>query len=888
MSKFAFSVVDPKENRTGEIMSISIEEAHAFISDGKKAKEKWQKIAKRSWNEIKKRHKNGDLWSIDPNTIRKRARYPAWFSIFKIRQPLILSRVGVPICKDVTKDGNDHIGATAAILRERLAVSLARTFDLFDVLCSARDDFLATCFGMVRAYYEREEVKQEVKEYILPEQDPTTGEYQFVTSSGEVVQTDEIYQDDDGYYLKTEQVVGVEDEQVCLEPVLVTDDVVVDPDIRRWKRCKRLAFRHIYSRVEFKRMFGAKALSTLPDLDHTAYTVGANEAAPKKQDVCVWEYWDEYEKEVFWFVEGGRDFIKPVDYCMPDPEGEGEYEEQPNGLYNLKRFFPVPNPLIMNQATDEFWPTCEYYQVQEIIEDIHNIFSRMFTLTRAIRTRLLFDNSVDGLKEALNEAAESDAIGIDNLARALVDANGSLENVVQYIPVEKCIQALTELYQALEQRLGVLFKITGTSDLLQGLTTDNSGKTLGERQIEEKYAVNQIAEAQKKMAEFVRDCYELITEMALKNFKDSSLATLIMPQTLDEEHRDRYSAALGMLKQDTKRFRVELETDSTIALNEAYQKQQAMELVNALTATIEKVAATAQTAPELVAIELRCLKYAIQQSRQGKMFLEEVTQAIDQAVQNAEQQAQQPAPPDKDQVNADLKRQEMYMHEALEITKIQSDEKIAMIRAQVDQFRIQSDNAKSYQDQQIALQKLYSDIAEAREALAIKRDEVLTEFRKISSQAEAEQMRLQMEGQVKAFEMNLAAVESQLMQSKVMLDEREKYMTEARLQAEHDLETARFQVEQSIAAQDAIKERNQELLQAQLDREDKMNAMILEARKQDLEAKKQPAPAPPSTKKTIKVERDELGRPKSYQIDGHGGYAVLRDDLGNIQGYQPL
>ena len=100
---------------------ISIEEAKAFIADAAKCREGWLKVASLSWQELKKRQPNNRLWSVTPNSIKKRARYPAWYSIFKIRQPLLLSRVGIPIGRDTSQDGNDNLGATAAIIIETVS-----------------------------------------------------------------------------------------------------------------------------------------------------------------------------------------------------------------------------------------------------------------------------------------------------------------------------------------------------------------------------------------------------------------------------------------------------------------------------------------------------------------------------------------------------------------------------------------------------------------------------------------------------------------------------------------------------------------------------------------------------------------------------------------------
>lgn len=660
---------------------MTIEEAKQFIKDADKSRENWHKLAVASWMEIKKQQRNNiPLQAIQPNTVKRLSKYPAWYSIFKIRQPLVLSRIGIPVGRDTTQDGNDNIGATAAICLERLATNLPKSFDFFDVLSSARDDGIVTNVGTVRGYYEKRDVKQKVKEYITPQKSEETGEVIFLDGSGAEVLTDNISQDDEGYFIEHDEVVDVVEEKICLEPVLYSD-LYVDPGIRRWARCRRIAFACHYSQREFVDIFGKQALESIP-----APKEDENDpnGSAKRQCIKVFEFWDEYEKKVYWFADGGSDFIKPKGYKDEDEEYQ---EEEVNGLYNLEKFFPCPEPFVLNQCTDEFWPVPEYFQVQELLEDIHRIFARMMAVTRAIRSRLLFDSNVEGLQAALNEATEGDAIGVTNLAQSLAGAGGTLEGVVQYIPVEKMINGLQQLYVALEQRLNTLYKLTGTSDLLQGLVTDPTQRTFGERQMTEKYALNQLAEPQRKMQEFVRSCYQLMCEMALKNFKDASLEMYIMPQTLQPDQQQQYKAAVEMLRQNTKRFRIELETDSTIALNEQYDKQMRVELVNTLTSAIEKTASTAASSPALVGIELHALKFLVQGFKQGKLFQQEITQAIDDVIKMSEET---PAPFNKEQADFELEKQKFQ----LRVQEVQQKAGIEQQKVQAEMFRTSADIQK--------------------------------------------------------------------------------------------------------------------------------------------------------------------------------------------------
>lgn len=797
-------------------MSISITEAKQFVIDAEKGgdnhgRENWLYWAKRSWSELKKREPNDRLLSAQSSNLtrsKRKAKYPAWYSIFKIRQPLVLSRIGIPIGKDTTQDGNDNIGATAAICLERLAVSLARTFNFFDVMALARDDFLATNFAMVRGYYERDELKQQVKEYIQPQKIPGTEDVGFYGADGKEIMTDEIMQDDQGYFIEVDQVIDVENERVCLEPVLYSD-ALLDPDIRRYGRCKRMAFIEYYSEREFKDVFGTKAWNDIPKEP----LPGADESTPKKQTIKVYEYWDMYDKEVKWWADKGPDFIKPLVY--PEPDEDDQEQDDLNGLYNLVGFFPCPEPLITNAPTDDIWPVPEFAQLKEIFDDIHGIFGKMIQLTKAIRPRFLYDASVEGLKAGLNEASTGEGIGIDNLASNLAGGDGDLRRFVQYVPVAEMIEGLNQLYTALEQRLMVVFKISSTSDLLQGLTSEQSGKTLGERQIEEKYATNQLYEPQRKMAEFVRGSYQLMTEMALKNFKDRSLDMYIMPQTLQPDDQKRYRAALGMLKEDTKRFRIELETDSTIALNEQYDKQMRMEFVNALTAALEKTASVAETQPSLLVPTLHCLKYLIQGFRQAKLFQEEITQAIDKVIE----EAQQPKPPEfnKDEVMSQLKKQELQTNASLaqmktqldaqmKGAKIQSDERIAVakiqteqsnqtIDAQLEQFRIMSEREQWGGELELKYNQLRASISEAQQKLEGDRNSILIELKKIASTEEVAQYEMMMQQQTAPYEQALQAQEQQLEAQRLMMQSNQLSLEDAHVQADNVLQAMRLKLD---------------------------------------------------------------------------------------------
>lgn len=846
-------------------MKVTIEEAKGFYTDADAYRRDWLEVAKRSWDEIKRQGpgtKNGSAGL----TGKRKKKYPAWYSIFKIRQPLVLSRIGIPIGKDTTEAGDDSVGATAALLKERLAKNLVKTFDFFDVLCAARDDFLVTNFGQVRAYYERDEVKERVKDRIQPQPMPD-GSSQFFDSMGELVLDDDVFEDDEGFFVYTNQVVDVENERVCLEPMLY-EHVRIDPQCRRWNRCKRQSFDLFFSKPEFVEIFGKEAYRNLAQAEREK-----NEQAwDKCQTIKVVEYWDEYSKETLWWAENGGEFITPKGYFIPDGDMDdaddvAELAVQ-NGIYDLPKFFPTPPPLMMNSPTDEFWPIPEYHQLVDVLDEIHTLFGRMVSTTKAIRARLLFDNNVDGLQAALHEATDGDAFGVPNLGQALAGAGGSLDAVTQYINVAPLIESLGSMYQALDQRLNMLYRLTGTSDLLQGLQQDQSrDRTLGESQLLEKYALNQFAEPQRKMAEFVRDCYELMTEIALKNFKDSSLDIYLIPATLTEDHKSRYRAAIGLLRDNSKHFRIELETDSTIAINENYDKAMRAELVQIMTDSIERVAGIAQGNPALTAITLHALKYLVQGHRQGKMFQAEITAAIDNVIKQTEEAAQNAEPQfDAEKAKIELEQSKMTQSAQIEVAKMQqegqlrtlqmqSQERIESIRlqqeaaltnlqAQIDSFKIQSDSAAAQTQTQLDYEKIRAEISTAQEELALKRDALMVEMQKAAGEQSIAEFKAMLEQQASAFDAELKSRQQALDERLGMMDEQEKLMTEARLQQEHELEKVRTRVETLASIKEAMKPPEMPPITVNVE-----------------------SPKPKKAKKRIKIERDENGSPISFEAE---------------------
>ncbi len=807
--------------------AITIEDCKQFVCDAKKAQQEWKAVADESWREVERRNSMGKL-DTNSGTSRQRRwmRFPLWWSCWKIRQPITLARLAIPVIKDT--QGDDPFGRTACIIGERLTKGILKTFDAFTEFSSSNDDFLVTNLGWGRWHYKNTECLEEERIRVIEqEQEPLPPQMGsdgqplpqeplpplFIAEDGREVDPEMLQRDDKGFYLTTGQQIYVDDEEVYFEAGLYPD-LLVEADVPRWNKITRLAFKYHYNYREFVEKFGKSALDKLKQSELKDYKSG-------KKPICVYEYHDKVLKEVRWFAEDSEGFIQPK---KMQAQAEGEAYDN-SDLYGLSGFFPCAEPMIINQSTKCFYPTPEYYQVRDILEDISSIVTRMAQLTKAIRVRFLFDSSVGPLATLIGENwadGEGTGMGIPNLEQSLMNNKGSLANLVAYFPVDQLMQGLQNMYIAFEQRLNMFYNITGFSDLIRGQTSE-ADKTYGERQLEGKFALNRMEPYQRKVQEWIKDNYQIGMELALKMFSDETLDEYITPQTLDQEDKERYVPALDLLRSNRRRrFRVDFETDSTVSINQEWKKAQAIETANAVTKMMESVAQTAKDMPELADAELKIMKHTVAELTDGKLYIDEIADAIQSTIDKVNE-PKEPAPDiemkklelmaqvegqkaqlelrriefeEAKAMTADrLEQLQMQMDREIEAAKIEQKGQLEGFALQLEQIKMQNEAGASANELNMKAQALQAEIALSQEELQNKRSEFLLQAQEIASKTEVKQIELILDQRVAEQKQKLEELYMGLEKEKAMLSEREKWVTEMRLQEEHKLDLSKSMLE---------------------------------------------------------------------------------------------
>lgn len=789
-------------NEDSNIDEITIQDARDFISRARQKRDDFLVVAKRSWRDIEKRNEKGRLYG--GNDLDKRRmwnKFPLWWVTWKIRQPLTFARMPIPVLKDT--QGDDPLGRTACVIGERLARGILKTFDAFPEFSAAIDDFLITNFGWGRWCYRRVESSEDEKISLLqlePTEAPQDGQPAqpiFMTPDGQQV-TDPLFDEFGAPYMLSGRQIEVENEEVYFEAGMYAA-LYVDGDALRWNQVDDIAFQANYTYRDFIKKFGKEALATLKQGDVVKYKNG--------DPITVYEYHCKPERIVKWFAEDSTDFMTPVLYREAnlqesqevEPGADSEVEEE--DIFQLSGFFTCTKPLLINCSTTNFWPTPEYFQLYDILDDINQIVKRMILLTKAIRIRFFFDSSIPVLQQLIGETGEGGGIGVPNLEQALIAGKGDLRNLVAYFPVDVMTTGLGNMYVAYDQRLNMYYQLTGMSELIRGQTSDVE-KTYGERQLEGKFAMNRFEPFQRQVQEWIKENYELGLEMALKLFSDKSLDEYIIPQTLDKEDKQRYSQALELLKNNYKRrFRVDFETDSTIQINQEWKKKQAIDLANTLTKAMESVANVAENQPQLAQAELKVLKYLIGEFADGKLFVDEIQDALDQVIQNS----LQPKPPEPNTdmerlkldaqskgADAKFKMIDLQMRTQIEYAKIAQTERIAGIKAQLEQLKLNIQSGVTQTELQTSIEKIQNEIAQAWKDLSLKEQALMANIQSEVGKGQVEQFKIILDARVKNQELSLEQAYQELEAFKVQVEAQnnqvsleERVATEQRLQEEH-------------------------------------------------------------------------------------------------------
>lgn len=723
--------------------------------NGKEGKEPSARLRK-YWREIEAYNKASEDWTEQANKIvklyldqHKTASSPRRFALLwsniETLKPSVYAKLPTVLCSRRYKDPHP-VGRTAAELLERATNA---TFDLYradEVFRMVRDDRLLAARGQAWVRYEADLNGDKIK--------------------SERVCIDYVHWCDFGH-----NVAGV------------------------WKDVW-LTWRKVYkNREDVEERFGediAEKLTYQKRVDGDSKEMSGGELL-----ACIYEMWDKKRRKTV-FVS--RD-------C-------NEIMEEGDPPLNFRDFFPCPEPCYGSKTGKSLIPTPDYRYYQDQANEIDDLTEKIANLTDFLIMRgfVPAGPSADGA-DAVRIMIQSLQSSMTSNKNVFVPVEswvgftekGGAAKLIDWLPVEKVMQALQSAVDTRQQLIQDVYQITGISDILRGQT--DAQETLGAQQLKAETGSRRISNAKDEVARFCRDVGQLVAEVIAEVFQPQTIADMTgfaydpmgqavdpaqqgmpqpqqpmqppgippmpgqppqmgapplqpgmpqpgMPQAMPMPGQPQSPSkqtfndeVIQLLRNDRMRgFLIDIETDSTIQPDEDAEKQRRTEFVTGVGSFLKEAALIIPGAPSLVPMVSEMLLFLVRGFRAGRN-LEEV---IERSMNQLSAQMMQPKPPDPkvaaEQAKAQAAQQQAAIDQQAAQQKMQGDVAMMQQKQQAEAEKNRMEMVTMQAELQFLQQKLGIQRQEAQIRLSTVQQEAAIKSDTMQQQQAADANRLAMEG----------------------------------------------------------------------------------------------------------------------------------------------
>ncbi len=637
----------------------------------------------------------------DGQKMRKNTFNILWSNIETLK-PAIYNKTPVPNVQRRFKD-EDQLGKAVAQVLERSLEFMVDASDFDRPMSDAVDDYLLVGRGVTRVRY--------VPTFGTPEQPegemPSEMEENYEEPVGEVVK---------------EEVVA---------------EAVAYKDFRRgpankWSEVDWVGFQHKLTKQDIEEKFG----------EEMADSVGIDVYAKEEDDtydnetnrsqregrVRVWEIWCKTTKKVYFIAPSFKD--KPLNET-DDPLG-------------LSGFFPVPRPIYSLTTTDSLIPVSEYYLYQTLATELNNVTKRIIDILKGLRLRGIYDSRMAEI-ERLMDSGDNKMIPLDGASQYL-DAGG-LDRAIWMMPIDKYVGVVNQLYAYRQNLITSIYEITGISDVLRGSSV--ASETATAQSIKANYGSMRLQRRQREVQRYARDVIRLMAEVIAEQFSVDTLQKMTGlnfpteeekammqsqmqmqmqqfqmqaqqmqmqgqqpppppqpdPQILERLEQPTWEQIQQVARDDLMReFKVDIETDSTVAANDAEQQQNITELLTGITSFLSGIGPAVESGAVPIETAKSLLMAAVRRFKLGTEVETAVDKIGDQPIQNPEQQAGESGEAEMAKQQAEMAR--LQSEQQAEMAKQKMELELAQSKHQMEMQKLEREAQIDQADHQMKMQEM--------------------------------------------------------------------------------------------------------------------------------------------------------------------------------------
>jgi hypothetical protein len=688
----------------------------------------------------------------------------------------------------------------SVVLERCTQFAMDEFFDFDDVGYNAALQFLLTGRGVLWARYEAEFEEKETEIALLRGVDGG-----LVDANGKPFEEEddaEIITTPEGLIVARMSLEIKDDERAILESVNYND--YLKSDGRTESEVEWKARRAFMSKEEVIEKFGKEVAD---DLSFDSYpealkNLVRQDSSKYEGKAELWEIWCKATEKVYWLQQKGEKSI--LESGEPPIEYEG--------------FWPCSE---INQSVDpnNTIPVSDYIHVKDQILEVERLTTRIASTTQAVRTTALYDATMGPQVEQLLQG-DLKYIPVHNWPS--YKGRGGQGNGIEYLDIGPYVQAIEVLQNARNAALEKLYETLKVSDLLRGTSAEY--KTATANRLENQWSSLGLIVRQNQFAKFVSEGINKIGTIIASKFSpeymfeiadaDSLLMPLVSaemdPMQAQMQLQGMKDQIAEVLQDDDKRvYRIEIASDSMVALDQAQEKADGLELLETTGQFFEQMKAMVEAYPTMSIFALELMQNMVRRFKGGKDLDALFTKALMDTKQLADKKAEEAAkgpPPDPYMEQVQVSRESAQMRFQIDQAKLQLESQQMQQAMAQTQVETQAKMAASQIDVEIAYRKAQLDEFIQQQKAMIEQQMLQLKSREI----EIELMRVQAEASVKA-DSTMAKREAdrvaqlidlqrlELENMAVRMKESEKLLEERRLNQEQELEKIRIGMQQQVA-----------------------------------------------------------------------------------------
>lgn len=466
---------------------------------------------------------------------------------------------------------------------------------------------------------------------------------------------------------------------------------------RTWEEVTAVWRRVFLTREQCVERFGEELGSKIP-LDSRPEEEKKNNMATADVETssraCVYEIWDKETKQAIWLGKSMKQILDQRD----DPLG-------------LEDFFPCPRPLYATITNESLVPVPDFTLYQDQARELDTLAERIDGLIQALQVKGVYDDSIGALARIFTEGSNGTLIPVKNWA-AFAEKNG-LAGAIDIVDLKPIYEALKVAFEAAKGVMQQIYDLTGMSDIVRGQS--EASETATAQQIKGQYASLRLKAFQYKIAHYATELLQLKAQIICAKFDPKVILTMAQVQQLSPNDQQYIQPAMELLigpermadpaakpgPNPMRVFRVEVNADTMVQIDEKEEKEQRAEFLKAQAAFMKEALPLAQAAPVFAPIVASMWKFAIGAFKVGKT-IEGDFDAVIAKLQEAARQPQQPKPnPEMERVKADAQIQQ---------ARVQADQQAQQAKLVAEQQEAQREErrmAMEHQREQMKIQAEY-------------------------------------------------------------------------------------------------------------------------------------------------------------------------------------